>query len=70
MCVFLASGVSSVASHEDRRGGEESIGVTAGGRGLGQQWGGSSTVGGSSTSKNRPSNHKYKTSKNFELKQT
>ena len=37
--------------------------------GGGQQWGGGLGVGGSSTSKNRSSHHKYKTPKLFELKQ-
>ena len=63
-CVFLASGCSSVARS-----------------GSGQQWGGGgnsaggagnsggSTAEGSSTSKNRPSHRKYKSPKQFELKE-
>ena len=38
--------------------------------GLGAIVGGGSTVGVCSTSKNRPSHHKYKSQKQFELKQS
>ena len=73
---FLASGCSSVASHGGERG-------QIGGGGGGQYWGGGqqrggggaiggSTVGVSSTSKNRTSHHKYKykSPKQFGLKQS
>ena len=40
------------------------------GGGGGNSGGGGSTVGVSSTSKNRPSHHKYKSPKHFELKQS
>ena len=40
------------------------------GGGMGAIVGGGSTVGVSSTSKNRPSHHKFKSPKQFELKQS
>ena len=74
--MFLATGFSSVAG-EGGGGGGGTMGGRRGGRG--QQWGegqkrggggwgnsGGSTVGVSSTSKNRPSRHKYKSPKQFE----
>ena len=70
--MFLAIGCSSVAT----RRGECALG--ADGEGVGQEWGvGASTwwgvgakLGVSSTSRNRPSHHKSKYPKHFELKQS
>ena len=69
-----------VSSHGRRGGGVHRGSDVEGG---GQQWGGGATarwgglgaIGGStegvsSTSKNRPSQHKYKSPKHFELKQS
>ena len=73
---FVASGCSSVASHGGGGGGG---GCTGADWVWGKQWGGGqqrggggATVGVSSTSKNRPSHHKYKykSPKHFELKQS
>ena len=66
---FLASGCSSVASHGRGGGG----GGVVPGDVWGQHWGGGQQRGGgkrgvSSTFKNRPSHHKYKSPKQFELK--
>ena len=81
-CVFLASGCWPAARnvvevgggggvHRGliRRGGvgNSEVGVTASGGG-GNSGGGGSTVEGSSTYKNRSSHHKYKTTKQFELR--
>ena len=69
--MFVASGCSSVA-----RNGEGGAPRADGGRrggGVNSPRGdnsGGSTVEGTSTSKNRPSHHKYKSPKQFELKQS
>ena len=69
---FLASGCSPVATHGGGGGGV--TGGILGGGGGGQQRGGGaiggSTVGVSSTSKNRPSHHNFKSTKQFELKRS
>ena len=66
---FLASGCSSIARNGDvHRGLMEGVAARGGrGRGCGKRRG--STVEGSSTSKNRPSQHKYRFQQ-FELKQS
>ena len=79
--MFLAIGCSSVATGNGEEGVHRRVGGEGGGKevlntGGGQQrvcWGGlraivggGSTVGVSSTSKNRPSRTKYKSTKQFE----
>ena len=74
ICAILASGCSSVARigvggvalRADE--GNSGVGGVKSAGGWGQKWG--STVEGSSTSKNRPSHHNYKSPKQFELKQS
>ena len=77
-CVFLAIGCSNVATGGGGapgvmgREGWATVGCDGGqqrgGGGGGQGGGGGSTVGVSSTSRNCPSQHKYKSPKQFELK--
>ena len=80
-CGFIAIGCSSVATREGVWGecsggmiGREGWAIVGWeqqrGGGVGATVGGGSTVGVSSTSKNRPSHHKFKSPKQFELKQS
>ena len=65
---FVFSERLFVSSYRRRGGGGEWVTVRKGGRGGGNS--GWSTVDGSSTSTNLPSHHKYKSPKQFELKQS
>ena len=80
--MLLAIGCSSGATGSGGGGGggapvpDGEAGGGGGQRGVwgqqrgGSNWGEGSTLGVSSTSKNRPSQHKYKSPKQFELKQS